>query len=339
MKKLVIVPISLFLIISACSTDNRSKLSYPSHSVNSNGNSKSEEFYEDNNSPSEVMNENYLFDSAERGNTTKQNKGNTNQSIKTDDINPKNVYNTKIIKTADLKIKVEDVKKSSSKIANLVDMNGGYVSSENLQSNKNIYQTIEKNEDYKIDEYEVVTSNVIYIRVPTQNFQKVLSGLKGIALSEDYVKIDAQDVTEEYYDLETRLKTKKEVEQRYIEILRSKAKTVSEILTAEEKIRVIREEIEAVEGRLKYLQNKVSLSSIQIELYQNPIFIQETIKYKKHQETGWNFWEKAGNALSTGWNAILEFLIGLLYIWPLLIVIGVVLWILRKKLKNRKGNT
>jgi len=48
-------------------------------------------------------------------------------------------------------------------------------------------------------------------------------------LSEDYIKINTQDVSEEYVDLETRLKTKKEVEARYIEILRSKAKTLEDI--------------------------------------------------------------------------------------------------------------
>jgi hypothetical protein len=337
MKKLVITAISLFLIISSCSKGNGSKVNYPPHS-NGKNYPESDETNGTYASPTESTYENGTFDVAKDGNSYKQNKNIVNQSIKTDDINPKNVYNTKIIKTADLKIKVKDVKKSSSKITNLVDMNGGYVSSENLQSNKNYYLTIEKTEDYKIEEYEVVTSNIIYIRIPTQNFQKVLKGLKSVAVSEDYVKIDAQDVTEEYYDLETRLKTKKEVEQRYIEILKSKAKTVSEILTAEEKIRALREEIEAVEGRLKYIQNKVSLSSIQIELYQNPIFIQETIKYKQHQKTGWSFLEKAGKALNTGWNVILEVIIGLLYIWPFLIIVGITLWILRKKIKNRKGN-
>jgi len=336
MKKLVIATMGLFLIVSSCSSEEGSKLNYPLHSSDESY-SESEETSDTYASPTGTADKGEYYDLAKDGVSHEQSENEQNQSISTDDINPKNTFNTKIIKTADLKIKVENVKKSSSKIANLVDMNGGYVSSENLQSNKEFYQTIEKTDDYKIEEFEVITSNIIYIRVPTQNFQKVLSGLKSVAVSEDYVKIDAQDVTEEYYDLETRLKTKKEVEQRYIEILRSKAKTVSEILVAEEKIRVIREEIEAVEGRLKYLQNKVSLSSIQIELYQDPIFIQETVKYKQYQETGWSFWEKAGKALSTGWNAILEFLIGLLYIWPFLILVGFGLWILRKKLKNRKS--
>jgi len=336
MKQLVIPVLSLLLLLTACGSNSESKINYPPHQSNHSEAESVNESTTDYAMPDESpISASGNSDMAYEDVPTKGN-GSSNQTIKTDDINPKNVYHTKIIKTADLKIKVENVKTASSKIANLVDMNGGYIANENLVSDKNYYQTIEKTDDYKIEEYEVTTSNLIYIRVPTQNFQKVLKGMKGIAISEDYVKVDAQDVTEEYYDLETRLKTKKEVEQRYIEILRSKAKTVSEILIAEEKIRVIREEIEAVEGRLKYLQNKVSLSSIQIELYQDSFFIQETVKYKQYQATGWSFWEKAGKALSTGWNSILSFLIGLLYVWPFLIILGVTFWIVRKKIIKRK---
>ncbi|MGV6862437.1 MAG: DUF4349 domain-containing protein [Putridiphycobacter sp.] len=264
--------------------------------------------------------------------------GNNGESkISTDDLKQDNPYNSKIIRTADLKIKVENVKKSSTKIANLVDMKGGYISSEDLVADKDYYQTLEKTEKSQLEEYKVEVSNVIYIRVPSENFQSLLSDLKGVAISEDYIKVNAQDVTEEYFDLTTRLKTKKEVEQRYIEILRSKARTVEEILIAEEKIRVIREEIEAVEGRLKYLSNKVNLSSIQVELYQDPYFVQEEIKFKEYQDTGWSFWEKAGNALSSGWNAILMFLVGLLYFWPLLLIGGAVFWFVRKKLRKKKA--
>jgi hypothetical protein len=258
------------------------------------------------------------------------------KTVNTDDLKSDNIYNTKIIRNADLKFKVDDVKKSSAKIANLVDMNGGYVSSEDLVANKSHYQTIERTDAFEVTEYEINTSNIIYIRVPSKNFQPLMASMKGLSLSEDYVKINAQDVTEEYFDLETRLKTKKEVEARYIDILKKNAKTLDEILLAEDKIRVIREEIEAVEGRLKFLQNKVSLSTIQVEIYQDPFFVKETTKFKQFEKTGWSFGEKAGNALSTGWDGILIFLIGLLYFWPLFLLGGIALWIIRRRIKKKK---
>jgi len=260
----------------------------------------------------------------------------TSNQLQTNDLKQKNNYNTKIIKNADLKIKVTDVKKASNKIANLVDMNGGYVSNENLTTDKSYYQSIEVTDEYEINEYEYITSNIIYIRVPSKSFQSLLSSMKGLALSEDYIRINAKDVTEEYFDLETRLKTKKEVEARYIAILKSKAKTLEEILLAEDKIRVIREEIEAVEGRLNYLKNKVSLSTIQVEIYQDSYYEKETTRFKKYETTGWSFGEKANDALSSGWEGILWFLVGLLYFWPFLIIGVGVYFFVRYKIKKRR---
>lgn len=258
-------------------------------------------------------------------------------TLGTDDLKTNNVFNAKIIRNADLKFKVDNVKTASAKIANLVDINGGYISSEDLISDKSYYQTLETSESSETVEYEVSTSNIIYIRVPTKNFQTLLSSMKGLSISEDYVKINAQDVTEEYYDLETRLKTKKEVEARYIDILKSKAKTLNEILIAEDKIRVIREEIEAVEGRLNYLKNRVSLSSIQVEIYQDAYYSQETTRYKKYEKTGWSFGEKAGNAVATGWDGILIFFIGLLYFWPLFLIGGGIFWFIRRRIRKKRA--
>lgn len=272
--------------------------------------------------------------------TTNKVKG-TDSNSKKDGVNTesisKNAYDSKIIRTADLKLKVEDVKKASAKIANLIDMNGGYVSSENLSSDKNYYQKIKSTEAVDVLEYEIVTSNLIYVRVPSKNFQNVLSAIKGVSISEDYIKINTQDVSEEYVDLETRLKTKKEVEARYIEILRSKAKTLEDILIAEDKIRVIREEIEAVEGRLNFLKNKVGLSTIQIDIYQDAKYIQEEVKTNNYSSSSdWSFGEKIVDSVSAGWNGILWFLVGLLYFWPLLLSGGIVFWLLRRRLKRKK---
>jgi hypothetical protein len=262
---------------------------------------------------------------------------NKNETLSTDELKANNLFTVKIIRNADLKFKVKNVKKLSAKIADLVDISGGYISSEDLISDKSYYQTLESTEASEIKEYEVATSNIIYIRVPTKNFQTLISSMKGLSISEDYVKINAEDVTEEYYDLETRLKTKKEVEARYINILKSKAKTLNEILIAEDKIRVIREEIEAVEGRLIYLKNKVSLSTIQVEIYQDTYYTQETTRYKKYESTGWSFGEKAADAISTGWDGILLFFIGLLYFWPLFLIGGGVLWFVRRRIRKKRA--
>ena len=73
-------------------------------------------------------------------------------------------------------------------------------------------------------------------------------------------------MTEEFVDLKARLKAKKELEDRYLQLL-EQAKNVKEMLEIERELSNIREEIEAKEGRLQYLQNKVTLSTIYINFY------------------------------------------------------------------------
>jgi hypothetical protein len=337
MKKIIISQLALMLLLISCNSYNENS-DFVEHSETEL--SSSDELVSEGNSDAgyfknEKLNTLALTKDLSSDYSTSSN-GVSNGGISNAPKKVKNNYNSKIIRTADLKLKVENVNKSSSKISNLVDMNGGYVSSQNLSSDKNYYQSINSNDDFEIREFEIVTSNVIYVRVPSKNFHNVLKSIKGIALSEDYIKINTQDVSEEYVDLETRLKTKKEVEARYIEILRSKAKTLSDILTAEDKIRVIREEIEAVEGRLNFLNNKVNLSTIQIEIYQDTYYTQEQVKINTYEATDWNFGEKVIKSISSGWNGILWFVVGILYFWPFLLIGGIVFFIVRRKLAQRK---
>gem|GEM_PF-1281681 len=340
MKKIIISQLAVVLLLVSChNSDNAStfseQLKNEISAIETEGDFKSGKGYLDESVSNELAltkSANYAF-SADGAVGGSESKG--NGKVNTESIS-KHTYNSKIIRTADLKLKVNDVKKVSAKIANLVDMNGGYVSSENLSSDKNYYQKIKSTEDFEINEYEIITSNLIYVRVPSENFQSVLSAIKGVSLSEDYIKINTQDVSEEYVDLETRLRTKKEVEARYIEILRSKAKTLEDILVAEDKIRVIREEIEVVEGRLNFLKNKVGLSTIQIDIYEDAKYIQEQVKLNNYTTSDWSFGEKVLDSVSSGWNGILWFLIGVLYFWPFFLVGGVVFWIIRRRLKKKK---
>lgn len=249
----------------------------------------------------------------------------------------KKQFDTKIIRTADAKLKVENVEMSTTKIENYVQMKGGYIANQDLHKDKHYYRTVDRGEDFTLSEYEITTTNIMVIRIPNNEFDGLLKDIKGVSIYEDFIRISSKDVTEEYVDLETRLKTKKEVEQRYIDILRNKAKTVEDILIAEEKIRMIREEIESVQGRLNYLKNRVSLSTVQVELYNDPVYIQE----KKDIEVSETvdapgFWSKAGKAISTGWDGILGFIIILIYLWPFFLIAGLVLWFFRRRRKKKK---
>lgn len=201
----------------------------------------------------------------------------------------------KIIKTSYLKFETQDLDKTYLQIKKAIQNNKGFIQDDN--SNKS---------------YNTVTRHLI-IRIPTNNFQSTLNTVTKNVSYFDTKRISAKDVTEEFIDLEARLKAKKTLEKRYLELL-SKAKNVKEMLEIERELSNIREEIEAKQGRLKYLQNKVSLSTFDIEFYKLTSEAPVTTSY------GTKMW----NAIKSGFNGVSLFLLGLLHIWPfiLLLIIG-----------------
>ena len=224
------------------------------------------------------------------------------------------VVERKIIRTADMRFQVEDLKASTQHIETAAKDAGGFIANSNQSSS-----------NYSIN-------NTIIVRIPSKQFDDFLARVEQEAIYVNSKNINANDVTEEYVDITTRLATKKEVRDRYIEILRDKAQNVTEILNAEEKIRVLQEEIEAAEGRLKFLSNRTDLSTITMHLYQKTTYASAPKLYER------GYFSRLKEGFWTGWEMIQALSIGAVTIWPLwLILIG--LFFLRKRFWKKKRNT
>jgi len=217
----------------------------------------------------------------------------------------------KIIKSGSARYKVKDVKKAMAEVKKIAAVYEGYIS--DLRFENTLYQK----------------QNRFTIKVPNQNFDALMDTISGVSIFTEYENITTKDVTEEYIDLQTRLKTKLEVKERYETILRKNAKTVEDILATEEKLRVLQEEIESAQGRLKYLTNKVAYSTLQVDLYEEVEYKEEPTSYTK------SFTDKAGNGFTFGWELIEAILIGLIHIWPLLLGAIIVIFVLKKVLKKK----
>jgi len=215
-----------------------------------------------------------------------------------------------IIKTANYRFQVENVDTSTKNIESIVKQYGGAVSDMNLI-------TISSE-----------VSNTFTIRVPSQNFEQLMNALGADALFTNFKRISTEDVSEEFVDIESRLKTKKEVRDRYVDILKNKAKTVTDVLKAEEQIRILQEEIEAKEGRLRYLQSKVSFSTIHLEIYQRVTFQETPDVFEKPYVV------KAKQGFFNGWSIIVGLSLFLVNIWPLLFL-GIVIFWRRRWIKKK----
>ena len=208
-----------------------------------------------------------------------------------------------IIKTANYRFQVDNVKQSTAAIETSIRKYPAYISSSNLNLENPILE------------------NKITIRVQQEYFQDLLGEIDHQAVFVNSRNVTTDDVSKDFVDLESRLKTKREVEQRYMEILRKKAGTIEELLQAEQQIGALHEEIEATISRLNYLKDQVGYSTINLEFYQT---ITQVVA-----ETEENYLQKITDAFSLGWVAIKNVAVGLVYIWPLFLLGALALFILK----------
>lgn len=221
---------------------------------------------------------------------------------------PQQQQEQKIIQTAHLRFETKDLDKTHQKIQRLVSENQGFIQNDNA------------GKSYR-DVYREMT-----VRIPTTHFQQTIDSISDGISFFDQKSISRKDVTEEFVDLNARLKAKKELETRYLELLKQ-AKNVKEMLEIERELSKIREEIEARQGRLNYLENQVSFSTVSIYFYKTTAEnIGVTTSY------GTKMW----NAVKSGWNGISIFFLGLIHIWPFIVLLLIGIYLLRRYLKKKK---
>lgn len=212
-------------------------------------------------------------------------------------------YERKLIKNGRLSFKTDSISTTKKQITQLVNTYKGYISSDNTNRNPT-----------QINQY-------LTIRIPTENFDPFISELSKGVKEFDFKEIKVSDVTEQFYDLQTRLKTKKELEKRYLQIL-AKARSVKEILEVEKQLGAVREEIESTEGRLKYLSNQVSFSTINLTFYEE--LPETTVSENKFVK-----------AFFKGIEGVKSFILFVISVWPFVILLFLVYFVVSRKFKKR----
>ena len=235
------------------------------------------------------------------------------QSSRTAEATPevsKEVIKKKIIKDGRLGLQVHSLQTAKKQIDSLLKSMDGYYANENLRNTNNE------------SGYELT------IRIPVQNFEKFMRSTETGNFKVLYKEISARDVTEEFVDLTTRLNSKRTALGRYNEIMK-RADKVKDIVEIEEAIRNLQEEIESSEGRLRYLNDCVNYSTLNLT-----ISTEKDFAYRPQKRD--SFWEKFKESVVEGWFGLVDFVLGLFGMWPLLIVIIPLYILIRKWIKHRK---
>jgi len=153
----------------------------------------------------------------------------------------------KIVKEGSISLEVEDTAETMDEVADMADELNGYVVS-----------------SYK-HEYERGVSGHITIRVPVDEFEEAFIRLRQLAVAVPYETTTAEDVTEEYVDLEAQLSNLQATEAQYL-VLLEKAETVEEMLKVQKELSNVRGQIEQIEGRMQYLEHTSETALIDVTL-------------------------------------------------------------------------
>jgi hypothetical protein len=206
-------------------------------------------------------------------------------------------WDKKIIKNATLKLEVKDFKTYNENVHKTVRQFGGYIAQEeqNLSEEK--------------------TETVITIKVPVDQFESMMNQLPGADIKVLERKITTEDVTGEVVDTRSRLEAKKLMRLKYLEFLKQ-SKNMEEVLQVQNEVNGIQEEIESAAGRVAFLSHQSSYSTINLTFFQ-PL---PGYKPSSGDETP-SFLSRVSNAFKMGASWVADLFIGLIAIWPLLLII------------------
>ena len=226
-----------------------------------------------------------------------------------------------VIHTANMSIVVPEPSASVQEIANLANEMGGFVVS------SNVFQTFFSEANVSADRASIT------IRVPSERLDEALAAIKSGATEIQSESISGQDVTQEFTDLQTRLRNLEAAEEQLLEIMEAATDT-EDVLQVFENLRQVSEEIEVIKGRIQYLSESARLSAIAVEL----------IPDVAAQPLNIGGWQPEGTAKEAFTSLIqaLRFL-GDAAIWsvicivPIALILGVPLYFVARGIRRRRA--
>jgi hypothetical protein len=157
-----------------------------------------------------------------------------------------------VIKNADLSIVVADPEAKLDEIDQMAVSLGGYVVS------KNVYQTYTSNNIQ-------VPEGAITVRVPAEKLEQALEQIKANTVEVQNETQSGQDVTREYVDLKSRLKTHEQAAEQLSEILEQKTES-EEVIEVFNQLVYHREQIEILKGQINFYEESAAFSAISVQV-------------------------------------------------------------------------
>lgn len=156
----------------------------------------------------------------------------------------------KIIRTGQASVEVKSIETAVARLTAVTEQAGGYVSRTETQmgDKQSRYARVE-------------------LKIPTDVWQSAVSGLSQVG-KVMAMNTATEDVGEEMVDLESRIRTAKAFEDRLLEMLNSRTGKLTDVMEVERELARIRQEMERYQGRLRYLETRVAISTLTVTLHE-----------------------------------------------------------------------
>lgn len=213
-------------------------------------------------------------------------------------------WNKKIMKTAEVTLELKDYTIYNQKIHSELKAFGAYIAAEEQNLNDNR------------------TANNIVIKVPVEQFDNVMNSFSGEGIKVLQKKISSEDVTGEVVDTRSRMEAKKQMRNRYLELLKQ-AKNMKEILEVQHEINAIQEDIESASGRVTYLTHQSTYSTIHLQYFQ---YLDGATNHENPK-----YFVQLKDAFNLGISVIGNLIIFMVTLWPLLLVGILISWVWKKR--------
>lgn len=155
-----------------------------------------------------------------------------------------------IVRSGGASIEVTSIDSAIPRVRALAAAIGGFVANSSVQAGR-----------------DQARSAMLEVKAPADAFERLITSLSPLGKVEN-VNVSAQDVGEEYVDVEARMANDHRLEERLIELLATRTGKLKDVLDVERELAHVREEIERYEGRLRFLRSHAELSTLTISVHE-----------------------------------------------------------------------
>ncbi|MDO4539493.1 MAG: DUF4349 domain-containing protein [Syntrophomonadaceae bacterium] len=241
------------------------------------------------------------------------------------DGNATELVQEKLIYTAHISVETLDFERSRDLLLNLIARQNGIIQSQTFNDDTSLTR-------YNDNDYKRRSMNVV-ARVPSANYDAFVGAMGDIG----YIRnsnSSVDNISQRYYDTQTRLSSLRIQEERLLEMMRQST-TVEEMIQVESALSNVQYEIDRNTTDLRYMDRDVAYSTV-------TVYLSEVHEYSNVPTHRLNFWERLVKSLSGSWNFLLTALEGLLvaviYILPFAVIAFVIVLLIRKTMRKRRQN-